>query len=152
MPTLLLADDDASIRTVLARAFEKHGHHVMATENGEELMRWVNAGKGDVVVTDVVMPTGEYGGNGIDLLKRIRHLRPELPVIVISAQSTLMTAVKANAAGAYEYLAKPFDLNELIACVGKAVKPRAEPAEADSQGVEASLSHHSIIGTSPAMQ
>src|SRR5262245_13698977 len=102
MPTLLLADDDVSIRTVLARAFEKHGHQVLATGSGDQLMRWVDEGQGDVVITDVIMPTGDYGGNGIDLLTRIRHQRPELPVIVISAQSTLMTAVKANAAGAYE--------------------------------------------------
>lgn len=151
MSTVLLADDDASIRTVLSRAFEKHGHHVHATGAGDQLMRWVGEGLGDVVITDVIMPTGGFGESGIDLLSRIKRMRPALPVIVISAQSTLMTAVKANAAGAYEYLAKPFDLNEIIACVENAAQQtQAKPAMPG--GAEASLAHHSIIGTSQAMQ
>jgi two-component system, NtrC family, nitrogen regulation response regulator GlnG len=121
---ILIADDDAAIRTVLNQALSRVGYEVRATSNAATLWRWIAGGEGDLVITDVIMPDE----NAFELLPRIRKLRPELPVVVMSAQNTFMTAVKASERGAYEYLPKPFDLNELIAIVGRALaEPRARP-------------------------
>src|ERR1700710_206993 len=117
LPPVLVADDDRSIRTVLTQALGRSGYQVRCTGNAGTLWRWVEEGEGDLVITDVVMPDA----NGLDLLPRIQALRPSLRVIVMSAQSTLMTAVKAAQRGAFEYLPKPFDLQELIAEVGRAL-------------------------------
>src|ERR1700749_4999476 len=108
--TILIADDDRAIRTVLTQALARLGYDVRTTGNAATLWRWVADGEGDLVITDVVMPDE----NGLDLVPRIRKLRPELRVIVMSAQNTLMTAVKANERGAFEYLPKPFDLRDLV--------------------------------------
>jgi two-component system nitrogen regulation response regulator GlnG len=118
---ILLADDDAAIRTVLNQALSRAGYEVRSTSNAATLWRWVAQGDGDLVITDVVMPDE----NAFDLLPRIKKLRPELPIIVMSAQNTFMTAIKASERGAYEYLPKPFDLKELVAVVGRALsRPR----------------------------
>ena len=122
-PTVLVADDDRSIRTVLTQALGRSGYQVRSTGNAATLWRWVEDGEGDLVITDVVMPDE----NGLDLIPRIRKIRPELRVVVMSAQSTLMTAVKATQRGAFEYLPKPFDLQELLSVVGRAL---AVPAAA----------------------
>ena len=98
LPTILVADDDRSIRTVLTQALCRSGYQVRATGSAGMLWRWVEEGEGDLVITDVVMPDD----NGLELLPRIKRARPELRVIVMSAQSTLMTAVKAAQRGAFE--------------------------------------------------
>ncbi len=143
---ILVADDDGAIRTVLNQALSRAGYEVRSTSNAATLWRWVSHGDGDLVITDVVMPDE----NAFDLLPRIKKLRPELPVIVMSAQNTFMTAVRASERGAYEYLPKPFDLKELIAIVGRALsepkertKPAAKPEDLESIP---------LIGRSPAMQ
>src|ERR1700744_396055 len=120
-PTVLIAGDDRSIRTVLTEALGRAGYDVRTTGNAATLWNWVEDGVGDLVITDVVMPDD----NGLDLLPRIRKLRPELRVIVMSAQNTLLTAVKAAERGAFDYLPKPFDLRELINVVDRAL---SEPA------------------------
>ena len=119
---ILVADDDTAIRTVLNQALSRAGYEVRSTGKAATLWRWVSQGDGDLVITDVVMPDE----NAFDLLPRIKKLRPELPVIVMSAQNTFMTAIRASERGAYEYLPKPFDLKELITIVGRAL---AEPKE-----------------------
>ena len=121
-PTVLVADDDRSIRTVLTQALGRSGYQVRSTGNAATLWRWVEDGEGDLVITDVVMPDE----NGLDLIPRIKHIRPDMRVIVMSAQSTLMTAVKAAQRGAFEYLPKPFDLQELISVVGRALSVPTE--------------------------
>ena len=118
--SILVADDDAAIRTVLNQALSRVGHEVRVTSNAATLWRWVAAGDGDLVITDVVMPDE----NAFDMLPRIKKARPDLPVVVMSAQNTFMTAIRASETGAYEYLPKPFDLAELIAIVDRAL---AEP-------------------------
>src|SRR5215831_5071494 len=115
--SILVADDDAAIRTVLNQALSRAGYEVRSTSNAATLWRWVNQGDGDLVITDVVMPDE----NAFDLLPRIKKVRPDLPVVVMSAQNTFMTAIRASERGAYEYLPKPFDLKELIAVVGRAL-------------------------------
>src|SRR5216684_6550616 len=121
--TILVADDDRAIRTVLNQALARLGHDVRTTGNAATLWRWVENGEGDLVITDVVMPDE----NGLDLLPRIRKARPELRVVVMSAQNTLLTAVKATERGAFEYLPKPFDLKELVNVVERALAASAAP-------------------------
>ena len=108
--TILVADDDRTIRTVLTQALTRAGCKVHATSSMMTLMRWVEEGKGDLVITDVIMPDG----NGLEALPRISRIRPGLPVIIISAQNTIMTAIQAAEAEAFDYLPKPFDLPDLM--------------------------------------
>jgi two-component system, NtrC family, nitrogen regulation response regulator GlnG len=117
---ILIADDDAAIRTVLNQALARAGYAPRVTGNAATLWRWINQGEGDLVITDVLMPDE----NAFDLIPRVKKVRPDLPIIVMSAQNTFMTAITAAERGAYEYLPKPFDLNELVAVVGRAL---AEP-------------------------
>src|SRR5690606_25084757 len=116
----------AAIRTVLNQALSRAGHEVRVTSNASTLWRWIAAGDGDLVITDVVMPDE----NAFDMLPRVRKARPDLPVIVMSAQNTFMTAIRASEAGAYEYLPKPFDLTELLNIVNRAL---SEPRERKSE-------------------
>ncbi|MCR4266293.1 nitrogen regulation protein NR(I) [Nitratireductor sp. ZSWI3] len=144
--SILVADDDAAIRTVLNQALSRAGHEVRVTSNVETLWRWVSAGEGDLVITDVVMPDG----NAFDLLPRIRKARPDLPVIAMSAQNTFMTAIRASEVGAYDYLPKPFDLTELVNIVGRALsEPKSGQKEAPSPEAPDTLP---LIGRSAAMQ
>ncbi len=144
--TVLIADDDSAIRTVLNQALARAGYTPRATGTAATLWRWVSQGEGDVVITDVIMPDE----NAFDLLPRIKKARPDLPVIVMSAQNTLMTALTAAEKGAYEYLPKPFDLSEVVAVVaralaGQARRPQRPPEP--NEGEELPL-----IGRSSAMQ
>ncbi|MCC2110834.1 MAG: response regulator, partial [Hyphomicrobiales bacterium] len=143
--TILIADDDAAIRTVLNQALSRAGYEVRLTGNASTLWRWVSQGDGDLVVTDVVMPDE----NIFDLLPHIKKVRPDLPIIVMSAQNTFMTAIQASEKGAYDYLPKPFDLNELIAIAGRALsEPRAQGEKQSDKPTETMP----LIGRSPAMQ
>jgi len=143
--TILVADDDRAIRTVLTQALARLGHNVRATGNTATLWRWIEDGDGDLVITDVLMPDG----NGLDLLPKIRKLRPDLRVVVMSAQNTLLTAVKATERGAFEYLPKPFDLNDLVQVVRRALSEPMRGAAEPRNGAEERLP---LIGRSPAMQ
>ncbi len=148
LPTVLVADDDRSIRTVLTQALGRSGYQVRATGHAATLWRWVEDGEGDLVITDVVMPDA----NGLDLIPRIRRLRPDLRIIVMSAQSTLMTAVRSAQRGAFEYLPKPFDLGDLIAAVGRALSASAAPPAPLPGPPGDPEDQLSLIGSSPAMQ
>ena len=144
-PTILLADDDGSIRTVVSQALGRAGYEVKAAGNAATLWRWVSDGEGDLVITDVIMPDE----NGLDLVPRIRSLRPELRIIVMSAQNTLLTAVKATERGAFEYLPKPFDIDKLVSIVKRGLEsPRTE----DSIPAEEIEENMPLIGRSPVMQ
>jgi two-component system nitrogen regulation response regulator GlnG len=148
LPTVLIADDDRSIRTVLTQALGRSGYQVRATSSAATLWRWVEDGEGDVVITDVLMPDE----NGLDLIPRIRRIRPELPVIVMSAQSTLTTAVQATQRGAFDYLPKPFDLADLLSVVDRALKQPAHLAGAADAPKPEPDDNLPLIGRSPAMQ
>ncbi|GHE58674.1 nitrogen regulation protein NR(I) [Camelimonas fluminis] len=142
---ILLADDDAAIRTVLNQALTRAGYEVRATGQASTLWRWVEQGDGDLIITDVVMPDE----NALDVLPRIKKLRPDMPIIVMSAQNTFMTAVRASERGAYEYLPKPFDLKELVAIVGRAIsRPRGQGLATQTQDGD----DIPLIGRSAAMQ
>ncbi|MEL7150267.1 MAG: response regulator [Pseudomonadota bacterium] len=147
--TILVADDDRTIRTVLTQALTRAGCKVHATSSLVTLMRWVEEGKGDLVISDVMMPDG----NGLEQLPKINELRPGLPVIVISAQNTIMTAIQATEADAYDYLPKPFDLPDLMKRAGRAldVKRRA-PAPAPQEPMPMGDDDLPLVGRTPAMQ
>jgi two-component system nitrogen regulation response regulator GlnG len=145
--TVLVADDDRTIRTVLTQALTRAGCKVHATSSLMTLMRWVEEGKGDLVISDVVMPDG----NGLESLPKISKLRPGLPVIVISAQNTIMTAIQAAEAEAYDYLPKPFDLPDLMKRSARALEQKrrtpVRPAAPRDPGEDLPL-----VGRTAAMQ
>jgi len=145
--TILIADDDRAIRTVLSQALGREGYEVRTTGTAAGLWRWVEAGEGDLVITDVIMPDE----NGLDMIPRIRKLRPHLRVIVMSAQNTLLTAVKATESGAFEYLPKPFDLRELATVVARALSAPQAGAALAAPGPEEDEEQLPLIGRSPAM-
>ncbi|RMF08769.1 MAG: nitrogen regulation protein NR(I) [Alphaproteobacteria bacterium] len=145
--TILVADDDRAIRTVLSQALGRAGYNVQCTSNAATLWRWVSNGEGDLIITDVVMPDE----NGLDLIPRIKKLRGDIPVIVMSAQNTLMTAVKATERGAYEYLPKPFDLNELKTVVDRALN-RPKDKMDEHRDEREDQDEMPLVGRSPAMQ
>ena len=148
--TVLVADDDRTIRTVLTQALTRAGCKVHATSSIVTLMRWVDEGKGDLVISDVIMPDG----NGLDQLPQIAEQRPGLPVIVISAQNTIMTAIQAAEADAFDYLPKPFDLPDLMKRASRALEvkrrvPAPREASIEEAGQEGDLP---LVGRTPAMQ
>ena len=145
--TVLIADDDRTIRTVLTQAYTRAGCKVHATSSLNTLMRWVEDGKGDLIISDVVMPDG----NGLENLPKITKIRPNLPVIIISAQNTIVTAIRANAAKAYDYLPKPFDLPELMRRSAKALEHRPR-AQSDLVLVTNPDLEIPLVGQSPTMQ
>ena len=143
---VVIADDDRAIRTVLSQALGRAGFDVRSTGTASTLWEWVSSGEGDVVITDVMMPDQ----NAFDLIPRIKRLRPELPIIVISAQNTLTTAITAAERGAFEYLPKPFDLSEIVGVVSRAIAmPRGQ---AQSKAASDDDDNLPLIGRSPAMQ
>jgi two-component system nitrogen regulation response regulator GlnG len=146
-PMILVADDDNSIRTVLNKALGRAGFAVRSTGNAATLWKWVCDGEGDLVITDVLMPDE----NGLDLIPRIHKIRPDLRVVAMSAQNTMLTAVTATERGAFEYIPKPFDLADLVSIVRRALET---PADAGRDGVKADLSEEQLplVGRSPAMQ
>jgi two-component system nitrogen regulation response regulator GlnG len=138
---------------VLSQALGQLGHNVRAASDATTLWQWVREGEGDVVITDVVMPDE----NALDLIPRIRERRPDLPIIVMSAQNTLVTAIRATERGAFEYLPKPFDLTNLVGAVERALAETKEPARAEPDAH--AVDHHvggpdslPLIGRSSAMQ
>lgn len=146
--TVLIADDDRTIRTVLTQALTRAGCKVHATSSLVTLMRWVEEGKGDLVISDVVMPDG----NGLEQLPKISEARPGLPVIVISAQNTIMTAIQAAEADAYDYLPKPFDLPDLMKRASRALEIKRRTPSPRSASSDAEPNDLPLVGRTAAMQ
>ena len=146
--TILLAEDDASIRLVVNQTLVTAGYQVRATSSADALERWIRNGEGDVVVTDVYL-----GDTAIfELLPSIKLARPELPVIVMSGQNTILTAASAARHGVYDYLPKPFDIDQLTSLVGRALKgpPKKDTSTRSAKGeAETNLP---LIGRSDPMQ
>jgi two-component system nitrogen regulation response regulator GlnG len=145
--TILVADDDRTIRAVLTQALTRAGCKVRATGSIETLWRWIDEGDGDVVISDVNLPDGD----GLEMLPAIKRKRKDLPVIIISAQNTVITAIKASELGAYDYLPKPFDLKKLLSKVNKALSNQVTNNNIIQQdgAVDPELP---LIGSSPLMQ
>lgn len=151
-PTLLLAEDDDAIAMVIQHAFAPDGYIIKRTSDFDELLQWVASDAGDVIISDVVMPSG----NGLQVLEQIKQLRPHLPVVIISAQNSLTTAVKSAQGGAYDYLPKPFDLDTLRTTVRNALesqKGHANQPDTALPPLEQRIQDNmALIGTSAAMQ
>jgi two-component system, NtrC family, nitrogen regulation response regulator GlnG len=144
---VLLADDDAAIRMVLNQALTRAGYEVRPTGNISTMWNWVSRGEGDILITDVAMPDG----NAFEVMPKIKKLRPELPMIVMSAQNTFMTAIRASEVGAYEYLPKPFDITEVLSVVARALADAKKPTNAERKADEPG-ENMPLVGRSTAMQ
>jgi two-component system nitrogen regulation response regulator GlnG len=142
--TVIVADDDAAIRTVVRQALTRAGHQVQLTETAAGLIKLIEEGVGDVVVTDVILPDA----NGLDTIPKLLALRSGLRVIVMSAQNTLSTAVRATEQGAFDYLPKPFDLEELTRSVAAALEGKSSDTPEPVLGGDETP----LVGRSPAMQ
>ncbi|HEV7345252.1 MAG TPA: nitrogen regulation protein NR(I) [Devosia sp.] len=144
---VLLADDDAAIRMVLNQALTRAGYEVRPTGNISTMWNWVSRGEGDILITDVAMPDG----NAFEVMPKIKKLRPDLPMIVMSAQNTFMTAIRASEVGAYEYLPKPFDITEVLSVVARALADAKKPTTAERRAEEPGETMP-LVGRSTAMQ
>jgi two-component system nitrogen regulation response regulator GlnG len=143
---ICVIDDDSSIRWVLDKALQKAGLPVVSFESGEAALAAIGREEPAVVVTDIRMP----GIDGLELLERIGSQYPELPVIIMTAHSDLDSAVAAYKGGAFEYLPKPFDVDDAVALVNRALEVRAQqPAKNVDAVTEAAPE---IVGKAPAMQ
>ncbi|MBJ6120990.1 nitrogen regulation protein NR(I) [Sphingomonas mollis] len=145
MSTILVVDDDAAIRTVVAQALRRSGHTVLTADSLTQLDRVLATGAPDVLISDVVLPDGD----GINRMREVADRFPQLPIIILSAQNTLTTAVRAAELGAYDYLPKPFDLDVLARAVTGALARGGQVAAPDRPAEDAALP---LIGRSPAMQ
>jgi two-component system nitrogen regulation response regulator GlnG len=139
-----VVDDDASIRWVLERALRQGGMNTTAFDEADSVLAALRREEPDVLVTDIRMP----GRSGLDLLEEIRSKRPRLPVIVMTAHSDLESAVAAYQGGAFEYLPKPFDIDQAIELVRRAAAQshRSETSASESRRIPEMLGH------APAMQ
>lgn len=148
--TILVAEDDQSIRMVLSQALTRQGYVVRMTESAATLWHWIDQGEGDLVISDVMMPDG----NGLDLLPKIQKRRPDLRVIMISAQNTLSTAVQASQGGAFDYLPKPFDLKKLLQTVDRALTDHNQNLSSEKSALSGADQQENLplIGRSAAMQ
>jgi len=145
MPSAWIVDDDASIRWVLERAFEKAGLRVRSFGGGEDVMRQLAREHPDVIITDIRMP----GLTGIELMQAIHEQAPEVPVIVMTAHTDLESAVASYQGGAFEYLPKPFDVDGAVGLAKRAIAHRTSQPRTE-QSPQADTSP--IVGEAPAMQ
>ena len=144
--TLIIAEDDESIRLVTSRYLQDLGYEIFMATNLKELWKLIESNKGDVLITDVMLPDGEL----FDILPQIVEYRENLPVIVVSAKNNLQTAISATKQGAYEYLPKQFDLDELQKLIKKALESKQNLK--NKTKIRNESEKQLIVGRSPAMQ
>ena len=143
--TILVAEDDASVRLIVSQTLSSAGYKVRATPSVDALEKWVDEGIGDAVVSDV-----HLGHDSIfERLSSLKRTRPDLPFIIMSGNNTVLTAAAATEHGAFDYLPKPFDIDELTAIVGRALISSPQ-ARATMNAIEAS--GLPLIGRSDVMQ
>ncbi|MDK2760538.1 MAG: nitrogen regulation protein NR(I) [Sphingopyxis sp.] len=142
--TILLVEDDPAIAMIIRETLVGECGRFSSVASIAERNAWLADNRPDLIITDVVLPDGD----GIDSLVRA-GMDPNMPVIVLSAQNTLDTAVRATGIGSYDYLPKPFDLDELTASVRAALRRQQEPAAATDP---AQADSHGLVGRAPAMQ
>ncbi|MEL6569524.1 MAG: sigma-54 dependent transcriptional regulator [Pseudomonadota bacterium] len=146
--TVLLAEDDASIRLVASQTLSSAGYTVRATASIDALERWVREGQGDVVVSDVYL-----GDTSIfERLSSLKLARPALPFVIMSAQNTILTAASAADHGAFDYLPKPFDIDDLVDVVSRALKSQRAPSLSPEYRRSSDEARLPLIGRSEAMQ
>ncbi|HYJ09741.1 MAG TPA: sigma-54 dependent transcriptional regulator [Polyangiaceae bacterium] len=150
MPKILVVDDEGSVRFMLREVLEERGHTVVEAEGGVAAMALLDQGRleeAELVLTDFAMPEVD----GMALLAHIKQLRPELPVVLLTARGSERLAARAIQAGAFDYLPKPFELEELEACVARALELGALRREARGARAQALLGRP-FIGNAPAFR
>ena len=140
-----IAEDDRSLRWVMEKAIRREEIQVRSFENGEDLLDALAEDQPEIIISDIRMP----GMDGLELLQRIHADHPEMPIIITTAHSDLDSAVAAYQSGAFEYLPKPFDLEELVDVARRAI---SFANEQKTSGEVAQLPQSEIIGEAPAMQ
>jgi two-component system, NtrC family, nitrogen regulation response regulator GlnG len=145
---ILVVDDDEAIRTVVSEALRRDGHLVAAAANVAEQRSLFESFAPDLLITDVILPDG----NGLDLVPEWLAQYPDMPIIIFSAQNTLSTAVRATEQGAFEYLPKPFDLDELCRAVSDGLRRRRVGGGGSTPATVDDNDALPLIGRSPAMQ
>jgi two-component system nitrogen regulation response regulator GlnG len=151
MARVLIADDEESIRMVLGTALTQAGYHIETVANGSDALAALGTGNFDVAILDIRMP----GVSGLDVLQRIRATDNAVIVIVITAQDTMANAIDAMRRGAFNYLAKPFDLDEVRALVARAVEMHDLSRTVARMRTDASGRYEpgdTLVGTSAAMR
>ncbi len=143
-----IADDDESIRFVLESGLAEAGFNVCTFEDGNEVVNKLDIDSPNLLLTDLKMP----GRDGMDLLETFKSEHKNIPVIIMTAHSDLETTVEAFEAGAWDYIAKPFDLNSAIEKINKAMKEKKKYQKKISEKDEINLRQGKILGKSPAMQ
>ena len=144
--TVWIVDDDRSIRWVLEKALQQEGMTTQSFDSADGVLSRLSRQQPDVIISDIRMP----GASGLDLLARIRELYPRLPVIIMTAHSDLDSAVASYQGGAFEYLPKPFDVDEAVSLVKRA-NQHAQEQQSLAAPVEQPRTPE-IIGEAPAMQ
>jgi two-component system nitrogen regulation response regulator GlnG len=144
----LIADDDADVRLSLSQAFVRLGWEVRATSSAATLLKLVANGEGDAVIASMPLPSDD----GLDLLARIRKQRPDLPVFVTSSQTTLLTAVTAATSGAYDYLPKPLDIDQLVDSIRRSLSRASDTEKARATARAMRDDQLPLIGRSKPMQ
>lgn len=148
MNKVWIIDDDRSIRWVLEKALEQENIETASFENGEKIIATLNRESPDAIICDVRMP----GIDGLTLLKQIHEVHPDIPVIIMTAHSDLDSAVNSYQTGAFEYLPKPFDVDEAVNLIQRAINHKHENATAAEPGQTEAYENTEIIGEAPAMQ
>ena len=146
---IIVADDDKTVRTVIVQALSRQGYQVGAATTIAGLWDITTSGRGDVLITDVGFPDGD----ALELLPRLQEKRPDLTIIVMSARANLLTAIKTQQSGVFDYLPKPFELKQLLDVIARAVT--ADPPASRNEKPAVSLPKQlpiSLLGKSPAMQ
>jgi two-component system nitrogen regulation response regulator GlnG len=146
--TILVADDEESIRWVLERACAQHGHTVVAVASGTEALNALRARHFDVALVDIKMPDL----SGLDVLSRARGENVDTLFIIMTAQNTMANAIEATKRGAYDYLTKPFDLDQVAALIARAMELRRLTRDIERLRGELQQRHELVIGRTPAMQ
>ena len=141
-----ILDDDRSIRWVLEKSLGKNGLATQSFESGGELLNRLSQETPDAIISDIRMP----GIDGLELLTSIQQTHPELPVIIMTAHSDLESAVASYSRGAFEYLPKPFDIDEAVAMTRRALAHAKDKTGEAAEAVETPSTE--IIGEAPAMQ
>ncbi len=146
--TVWIVDDDKSIRWVLEKALQKASIKTKSFPEAQVLLDALNLETPDALITDIRMP----GINGLELLDKVQHSQPNLPVVVMTAHSDLDSAVSAFHGGAFEYLPKPFDINEVVDVVQRACLQKKQKSAPKQNELEDRKETPEIIGEAPAMQ
>jgi two-component system nitrogen regulation response regulator GlnG len=148
MNKVWIIDDDRSIRWVLEKALEQENIESQSFENGDKVLSALNREVPDAIISDVRMP----GIDGLELLQQIHAVHPDIPVIIMTAHSDLDSAVNSYQKGAFEYLPKPFDVDEAVNLIKRAINHKHENTSNKAKEPAEQYQHTEIIGEAPAMQ